>query len=427
MSNDTKHLIKRNNCYHLKRRVPKRYSHVEDRDTIWVALKTDSLREAGEKAVGIWKQQIAGWEAEMAGKQGVADKHFEAISELAQIKGYHYLPAQKVSVLPIDELLQRIEAIPVRYGIPDEAQAAALLGGSELPKLTVSQTLEVYWDLARDKILNKSPDQKRRWKAPRIKAVQNFINLLGDKELDKINREDAVAFRNWWLDRIENENLTPNSANKDLIHIKSVLETVNDLKKLDLTLPFSGLTLKEGHRPARPAFSSEWIEQRLLADGALDGMNLEARIIFLVMINTGARPSEIANLTNEKIQLDCDYPHILIRSEQDREIKSDNSERVIPLTGCSLDAMQLSPNGFPRYRDNPSLSATINSYLSDNGLRETPKHSAYSLRHSFEYRLRRAKVDDRLRAELFGHSYDREKYGGPTLDELTEAIQLVSF
>lgn len=78
--------------------MPKRYSHVEDRDTIWV-VKTDSLREVGETAVGIWKDQIAGWEALMACKQTVADKRFEAVSELAQINGYNYLPAQKVSNL----------------------------------------------------------------------------------------------------------------------------------------------------------------------------------------------------------------------------------------------------------------------------------------------------------------------------------------
>ena len=49
----------------------------------------------------------------------------------------------------------------------------------------------------------------------------------------------------------------------------------------------------------------------------------------------------------------------------------------------------------------------------------------YSIRHSREERLRKAKIDERLRAELFGHSYHREKYGKPTLEKLTDAIRQV--
>ncbi|WP_366942749.1 hypothetical protein [uncultured Paracoccus sp.] len=47
----------------------------------------------------------------------------------------------------------------------------------------------------------------------------------------------------------------------------------------------------------RPPFSSGWIQDKLLAQGALDGLNEEARAILLAMVNTGGRPSEIANLT----------------------------------------------------------------------------------------------------------------------------------
>jgi integrase len=57
---------------------------------------------------------------------------------------------------------------------------------------------------------------------------------------------------------------------------------------------------------------------------------------------------------------------------------------------------------------------------------ETPDHVAYSLRHSFEDRLRNAEIDERLRSELFGHAYKREKYGEPKLLELTRAIQKIA-
>ena len=46
--------------------------------------------------------------------------------------------------------------------------------------------------------------------------------------------------------------------------------------------------------------------------------------------------------------------------------------------------MRLRPDGFSRYRDKSSnLSATLNKYLLENGLRPTKNHTVYSLRHSF--------------------------------------------
>lgn len=86
------------------------------------------------------------------------------------------------------------------------------------------------------------------------------------------------------------------------------------------------------------------------------------------------------------------------------------------------------PDGFPRYADNPSLSATVNKYLRENGLLESPKHSMYSLRHAFEDRMLAAGVDDRIRRDLFGHSLDRERYGkGASLEQMHEIVQRLAF
>ena len=165
----------------------------------------------------------------------------------------------------------------------------------------------------------------------------------------------------------------------------------------------------------------------LLAKGALDGLNSEARAILLAMVNTGARPSEIANLTADRIRLEDKVPHISIEGEE-RQLKSAYAKRVIPLCGVSLEAMRAHPEGFPRYRDKPGLSATVNKYLRENGLAETPLHTMYSLLHSFEDRMIAAGVDDRIRRDLFGHRLDRERYGkGATLEHLQEIVQALAF
>jgi len=285
--------------------------------------------------------------------------------------------------------------------------------------------LEMYWHLATDKCVNKSEDQKRRWRNPRIKAIGNLVSIIGDKPLQEITRNDMLRFRTWWIEPMATESLTANSANKDLTHIGGVLRLVNDLEGLGLDLPFSGMRIKESRANNRPSFSRQWITETILAPGALDRLGHQARIILLVLINTGARPSEIANLIATDIIMEHEIPHIHI-APHERELKTHNAQRMIPLVGCSLEAVKECPGGFPRYRDKPDLSSTLNKFMRENGLMESSRHVVYSLRHAFEDRLRQARVDDRIRAELFGHAYHRERYGSPSLSELADAVSLVA-
>jgi integrase len=56
-------------------------------------------------------------------------------------------------------------------------------------------------------------------------------------------------------------------------------------------------------------------------------------------LETGARPSEIINLSMARIVLDAEIPYIRIQAEG-RLLKTDHSERDIPLVGLALEAMK---------------------------------------------------------------------------------------
>lgn len=267
---DDEHLALRGRKYSLRRRVPERYRSVETRDEIWISLHTDSLTQAKEKAPQVWEEYVAGWEARLAGRSTDASKHFDAVHRLVKAKGVKYVPVGQVADLPIDELLQRIEAIGQTNGTPSHTDAQAMLGAIGAPSLLLSEALKEYWELAKDKVLKKSPDQLRRWRNPRIKAVNNFIKIVADKPISEITREDMLDFRKWWLMKVTVEGRNPSTANKDFTHLGSVLKTVNRMKKLGLDLPLGDLNLKEEKRKSRPQFSVEWIETKLLAPGALD-------------------------------------------------------------------------------------------------------------------------------------------------------------
>lgn len=106
----------------------------------------------------------------------------------------------------------------------------------------------------------------------------------------------------------------------------------------------------------------------MLKDGALSGLNPEARSILLAMINTGARPLEIAALLPEHIHLAAKVPYIEVLPEG-RQVKSAYAVRKIPLVGVSLAALQACPGGFPRYRNRQAFSATINNFANTNSSR----------------------------------------------------------
>jgi integrase len=420
-------IVRRGSNFHLRRRVPLRYRRVEPRVTVWISLHTDSETVAKQKAPLAWQHHVEAWEARMAGDTGNAERRFETARELAAVRGYRYLPAGQVAALPRDELLARVEAIPVRNDKPDMVEATAVLGGASEPPITVSRALELFGTLTGDQVIGKSEDQVRRWKNPRKKAVANFIAVVGDKVLADISGDDMLDFRQWWTEKLESEDLTPNSANKDLIHLGSVLKTINKRKRLGLVLPLTDLSFRGGENRQRPPFSVEWIKTKLLAPRALDGLNTEARCIVLGMVNTGYRPSEGAALGRDQIRLEGKVPHISIEPVG-RQLKSAHARRVIPLAGVSLEAFRQCPDGFPRYADNPSLSATVNKFLRANGLLETPRHSFYSLRHSFEDRMLAAGIDDRIRRDLFGHRLDRERYGkGASLEHMVELVARIAF
>ena len=322
----------KNGTLELRKRVPRKYAAVEPRAVIWLSLGTDSKSTATAIADNVWRQQVARWEALLAGDTTEAEERHVAARQLVEAKGFGYEQAATLLESPIDKLLPRLEAVSRVKGRPSVQEARALLGMVPSPGLKVSKALELFWELTSSELLGKSQDQIRRTKNPVTKAFRNFIEVVGDKELADINRNEMLDFRQWWSEQLEVEELTANSANKDLGHLGKVLKRVNELKRLQIDLPLGGLNFKNGDPERRPPFSEKWIREKLLAKGALSGMNVKARCILLGMINTGYRPSEGAALLPSHINLEADVPHISILPEG-RELKTKTSKRILPLAG----------------------------------------------------------------------------------------------
>ena len=422
-----RYLLNRNGWYFYDRRVPICYSSYDHRKRVRISLNTQCQRIAIRNLVAINDNIEQYWNDLVEKNETHTNKKFKKITEMAKKLGFVYLPTNHISSLTIIELLERV--LTAKPFIHDEIKVKALLGQEETI-VTLSEALERFWDYSKPKLLNKNKDQQRKWKNPRIKAVNNFINQVGDKNLTEITNLDMVKLRDWWISRMESENIKSDTVNKDFTHLKGVIETVSTHQELNINVSpiFKNIYLKEDDKGQRASYSTEFIRDKILTKNILDQLDDEAKCLLIGCIQTGARPIELVNLDPTDIILDHEIPHVHIRPRKSYSLKTRESERKIPLVGNCLKEFQKFPNGFVKYKGKSDLlSATINSFLQRNNLRPTKRHSLYSFRHSFQDRLNAFEIPDRIQCQLMGHKFKRPLYGrGADIKHLQKIVLKIS-
>lgn len=423
--------------YYWVKRVPKRFAGLvrgadgQPVTQVRQALHTDSLPEAKIKAAQVEAARIAEWEAMAAGDAGSARKHYEAARKLAQARGFPYTPMPALTEGDIGDLVARVLSLAEGGRLTaSPAITEAVLGAVPEVMPTLPDVLTEYYDLTKTRHLKKSESQRHKWKLPRERAVRNFVDVTGKGAVpvSEITRADALQFRRWWSGRVE-KGMKVESANKDFGHLQEIFSTWTELTNTELANPFTKLRLDGKDEHAKPAFSREWVRTKILAPGALDGLNDEARDVLLITLNTGLRPSEITDAPLEDFEVKANVPFLRV-APHGRELKVAHTKRDIPLLGVALEAARriVARGGISRYRHKAgSWSACVNKYLAENGLKESQRHTAYSVRHYVENALLAAKVDDRVRADILGHKYHRPSYGdGGALVGRRDALELIA-
>ena len=406
------------------RRVPARYQEIDKRRTIKASLHTDSLIIARERSDAMMDADEHLWETGLAQQTGtVAEEspemcRYRSATRRARAVGFEVKPLNKIEVFePSETLLERLNYIDGKERTDREVEA--VLGTIERPKETIRDAFKLYCDkLSISQTSRKSPEQVVRWRATKSRSVEHFVALCGNLAMDELNRKHGRAFFDWWGERLRPDNkeghtYRPNSANRELGNLRQLFREYWTYQgEEDRENPFRKRRFKDTPIESTPSFPDVWVQDKLLKPRALECINPDAQLIAYALIETGCRPSEIANLRPENIRLDAEVPHIRIRPTAKRELKSAASSRDVPLVGVSLEAFKRAPNGFPRYHDRGnSLSAALLKAFHSRGLMPTDKHRIYSFRHAFEKRMLEAGLDYGLRCTLMGHKNNRPQYG----------------
>lgn len=420
------YLIRRGGYWQYHRRVPKAYVGLGGK-RLFVTLSTQIAvaddrkgAKAARVAARLNEQQEARWRSFASGTPDKQRWH-DAVS-IARANGVDYLTPVEAAQRQIGELLARIETLNAGNRKTDVAVVDAVLGGVEKPRVMLSDLIKEYEAASKTDMAAMSVNQLRKWRNGKKAAIDKFIEVRADKALSDLSRADFTGYADHWEARVISGEINAGTANKSISHVTGMVRAVNKRLRLGLDPSIFTETRLEGGRDGnRSPFTVEHIRNVILAQGALDGLNDEARDVVYVVMETGCRPSEIVNLSKGRIKLDAEIPFIQVEAEG-RMLKTEHSERDVPLVGLALQAMKRHPAGFPRYFDKgDNLSQTIMKHFrvhkmlpqinDDVPLKKRPKYGNYSFRHSLKDRLKAAECPEEMIDELMAHATGKPKYG----------------
>ena len=267
---------------------------------------------------------------------------------------------------------------------------------SNLPK--IEDALELYLTV-------KGPSKGKLFFSHAKRNVSYVIACLGSRPLDCYSSADAATFRQW----LSEKGLGSTSVIRVFSVIKAIVNFCIKEQGLDCKNAFSGVYLPSENNKKRYPIKDTKLK-RLQRECVL--LDDDIRWLVALVSDSGMRLSEAVGLLGDDLVLDAEQPHINLIKHPHRRLKTDASERIIPLVGCSLwAAKRIKENTssrfcFPRYCsqtncNSNSASAAINKWIKTIVGSEGVIHG---LRHGFRDRLRAVEAPVDMIDQLGGWS-----------------------
>ena len=252
-----------------------------------------------------------------------------------------------------------------------------------------------------------------------------LIKAVGNKDLMDYAPADGGVFRDWLIKK----GLSSSSVKRVFSTIRAITNLSIAEYGLDMRSPFANVYFPElDDIKERLPVSTHDIK---LIQIHCREANDEMRWLLALISDTGMRLSEAAGLALNDIVLDSKIPHVNLKPNDSRRLKTKQSVRKIPLVGLSLWAAQQVKsefNGtyaFPRYTKGGKCNANSASAALNKWLKQVASESVtvHSYRHAIRDRLRAVQCPVDIVDAIGGWTASSigEKYGqGYKLDVLQE-------
>ena len=364
------HLYRKRGFYYFSRRVPKTLLDHYQKSRIVIALRTRHFRKA-----------LA--QSQMLAKR-LDDQWFEL--RLTQL------------------------------GLGSSARHLEDINGKQPEGPRFSEAVEFYLQLKahdKDEVFTRTAKRNR----------DSLISVLGDKPVDQYTSKDAGKLRDALLER----GLSVSSVRRNFATIRSIVNLSFAEHGLEGSNAFAKVVLPTARPTARQPIPLDAIKEIQAECKKIDD---QARWLVALISDTGLRLSEATGILVSDIVLDNPYPHVIIQPHPWRRLKTESSERLVPLVGAALwAARRVKDNAqhfaFDKYcsgsgTKSNSASAALNKWLKP----RVPKGCViHSFRHSFRDRLRAVECPLEITDQLGGWSSQTigQSYGkGYGLDVLSK-------
>ena len=266
--------------------------------------------------------------------------------------------------------------------------------------------LEPKLSQARDAYLKlKGAGKSKTFERAASRNINAAIDLVGDNPLTQYTTIEASRVRDCLLSR----ELSVLSVRRMFATINAVFNFAIGEYGLDMKNPFALVHMPQATYKKRLPIPIETIRAIQSACFEIDD---DLRWLVALISDTGMRLSEAAGLAIEDICLDHQVPHINLKPHPWRRLKTQQSERQVPLVGAALWAAKRITTAvegqwcFPRYTNaescnGNSASAALNKWLKANFSKEAVVHG---FRHSFRDRLRAVNCPTEMIDQLGGWS-----------------------
>ena len=223
--------------------------------------------------------------------------------------------------------------------------------------------------------------------------IRYLIDAVGNKDLTAYTSSDGARFRDYLLQK----GLVPSSIKRAFASLRPMINLMIQEHGLDIKNPLANTFMPDGQNTSKrqpiPLPAIRHI-QSLCVD-----IDDDIRWLVALVSDTGMRLAEACGLERSDVVLDGPIPHIIIRPNEARSLKTQASERKVPLIGASLWAATQAFSVpyrkdeqflFPRYTKDGKCNANSASAALNKWLRNYVDEGVvlHSFRHSMRDRLR---------------------------------------
>jgi integrase len=429
----TQYLDKRGKVFQLVLRVPSDLIHRVGKDRIRQSLRTTDHKEAIKKADFLIRKYRREWDVLRGNAELTAPEIAHAATEMIEQwtdEDYHEFIS-----LVVDLKRERhargdeevyTNAEPKEYLSAVEIEAVKRFNEQRNPNiLRLSRALEIY-----QKTHKRGDDEtfiakvKRDW--------DKLLSLVGDVPVVSLNRAHARQFVDHYINV---GGLKTTSVRRSINHISSVLNVVireAELGKINGTNPFENLSIQGEGEDSKERKVPSHAEIEDIVHTFKSKTSSVTSLMILLQVELGTRIGEVSGLGIDDVFLDHEIPHVYFRNRPWRTLKTDESERRVPVVGAALDALKLAVklpregvglfDQYAKPRGNDNASAAVNKRLEKWGI------TSHCFRHAMKDRLREVGCPKDIRDAIQGHASSdiADTYGmGHTLQTMKKWLEKV--